>query len=160
MTSSTGTDPDKGHVLAGIGCLCLGLMFFAGQDAILKLLVGDFSVAQLLMMRSLTAAPLLAAYLLWRWGRWGFVTPRPGLHAVRCSCILVAFLCFYTAVSRVPLADVVALFGAAPLFITALAGPVLGEKVGPRRWAALVVGFLGVLFIMRPGTASFNSLIS
>lgn len=152
---SQAAEPES-RVLAGIGCLCLGLLFFSGQDAVIKLLSGDYSVLQILFMRSLAATPVLAVILFWR-HRWdGFKTRRGGLHAIRCACVLVAFTCFYSAVSRLPLADVVALFGAAPLFITALAGPVLGEKVGIRRWSAVGVGFVGVLVMLRPGSGVFD----
>ena len=149
---------DASQPLAGIVCLCLGLVFFSAHDAVIKSLTGDYSVLQLLMMRSLTATPILGLLLWWRHGIQGFATTRTGMHAIRCLCLLCAFMCFYAAVSRAPLADAVALFGAAPLFITALAGPVLGERVGIRRWSAVCVGFVGVLTMLRPGTAEFNPI--
>jgi drug/metabolite transporter (DMT)-like permease len=145
--------------IAGIACLCVGLMFFAVQDAVLKTLVDDYSVLQLLFMRSLASAPLLAAFLLWRHGIGGFATSRPLLHLVRCLLTVTAFTCFYLAVGAVALVDVVALFNAAPLFITAFAGPVLGERVGWRRWCAVAVGFVGVLVMLQPGSAGFNPVV-
>ena len=139
MPKNTSTESAEQNVLAGIAYLCIGLMFFSGQDAVIKFLAGDYSILQILFMRSLAATPVLALILYYRHGTDGFKTARAKLHAVRCVCILTAFICFYSAVSRLPLADVVAIFGAAPLFITALAGPVLGEQVGIRRWSAVGV---------------------
>ena len=144
------------RVLAGILSLCFGLMFFSFQDATFKFLSGEYSVLQLLTFRSITSAPLLAAFIYWRMGINGFRTDHSWLHAGRCTLLLLAFLSFYSALAVLPLADVVALFGAAPLFITALAGPVLGEKVGVRRASAIGVGFAGVLTMLRPGSALFD----
>lgn len=145
-----------GRPVAGIVSLTSGLAFFAVQDAIVKTLVSDYSVLQILAMRSLTAVPLLIAILSLTRGMQGFRTRHPRLHLLRAVFVLFAFLCYYIAVSRLPLVDVVALFSAAPLFITALARLVLGEAVGPRRWAAVAVGFIGVLIMLRPGTDVFD----
>jgi drug/metabolite transporter (DMT)-like permease len=133
-------------------------MFFSCQDAMIKLLAGDYSVLQILFMRSAAATPALAVFLYWRHGLEGFKTRRGGMHLMRCLCVLAAFICFYSAVTRLPLADVVALFTAAPLFITALAGPLLGETVGLRRWCAVAVGFVGVVIMLRPGSGLFEPL--
>jgi len=134
------------------------LVCFSCQDAVIKLLAGDYSILQLLLMRSLAATPVLALFLYCRHGWDGFRTSQGKLHAMRCVCILAAFICFYTAISRLPLADVAAIFGAAPLFITALAGPVLGEQVGARRWSAVGVGFIGVIVMLRPGSEVFEPM--
>ena len=142
--------------VAGIACLCAGLMFFAVQDAVIKTLIDDYSVLHLLLMRSIASAPLLGIFLYWRYGRSGFATTRPLLHLARACLTVFAFLSYYIAVSAIPLVSVVALFNAAPLFITALAGPVLGEHVGVRRWCAVAVGFVGVLVMLQPGSDVFE----
>ena len=64
-----------------------------------------------------------------------------------------AMICFFTAFALMPLADVVAISLSAPIFITALSVPLLAERVGPRRWAAVTVGFVGVLIMVRPSAA-------
>ena len=158
MSSPPSPQPTEQPVLAGIACLCAGLMFFSAQDAVIKFLAGDYSILQILFMRSLAATPVLALFLYFRHGRAGFKTSQGKLHAIRCLCVLTAFICFYSAVSRLPLADVVAIFGAAPLFITALAGPVLGEQVGLRRWSAVGVGFIGVIVMLKPGSGLFEPI--
>jgi drug/metabolite transporter (DMT)-like permease len=78
------------------------------------------------------------------------------LHVVRAILILSAIFLFFTGLRNLPLAEATAIVFAAPLFITAMSVPVLGEHVGPRRWAAVIVGFLGVLIIVRPGAAAFQ----
>ncbi len=104
----TGRAPERGDAstLTAIACLCTGLACFAGQDAIVKALVGSYPVTEILMLRSMTAASLLGLFIALRYGRQGFVTARWRLHAARATLILVTFLTFYTAVSAVPLAEV------------------------------------------------------
>ena len=68
----------------------------------------------------------------------------------------MALLSFFAGLRSLPLAEAIAVAFTAPLFVAVLSGPVLGEKVGPRRWGAVVVGFLGALVMVRPGTAAFR----
>ena len=81
---------------------------------------------------------------------------RLGLTLVRGALLLIATLSFFTAIRYIPLADAVAIGFVAPLFVVALSIPILGERVGPRRWAAVLVGFLGVMVIVRPGFAEVH----
>ena len=81
---------------------------------------------------------------------------RLGLTLLRGVLLLTATLCFFTAITHIPLADAVAIGFAAPLFVVALSIPILGEKVGARRWTAVVVGFIGVMIIVRPGFADVH----
>jgi len=80
-------------------------------------------------------------------------TAKPGLHLLRGVLIVIANMTYFVALAALPLASVTALFFVAPLFITVLSIPILGEKVGPRRIAAVVVGFCGVLVMIAPGAA-------
>ncbi|MEM7403801.1 MAG: DMT family transporter [Pseudomonadota bacterium] len=136
----------------GITFLCCGLLFFAVQDAIVKGLVDDYSVPQLLMMRSLVAAPLLAIMVFYSGGLAGFRSPQLTLHLIRAALVIIAFMSYYTAVAAIALVDVVALFSTAPLLITALAAWLLRERVGTRRWLAVGVGFVGVVVMLQPGS--------
>lgn len=109
-----------------------------------------------MFFRSVLAIMLLAA-IGWRVeGRRAFTTRRPGLHMLRGLLGVVSYTSYYMAFAVLPLAEAVALFFAAPLFLTALSVLVLGEQVGARRWSAVAVGFLGVLVILRPGAAVFE----
>ena len=77
-------------------------------------------------------------------------TTRPLGHLVRAAIGVAGMLCGFSALAYLPLTEFTAITFAAPLFITALSAPVLGEKVGPHRWAAVIVGFIGVLLMVRP----------
>jgi drug/metabolite transporter (DMT)-like permease len=94
-----------------------------------------------------------------------FATARPGIQVLRSALLLCATGIYFTALHYTDLATAAIIGFVSPFIITALAGVMLGEPVGPRRWAAVVVGFLGALFILRPGLgvvplASFLLLVS
>ncbi|MFT5172932.1 MAG: drug/metabolite transporter (DMT)-like permease [Gammaproteobacteria bacterium] len=155
--SKTLSDSGRSNqALAGIACLCIGVFFFSVQDAMVKQLLSTYSVLQILLVRAAVAGAALGGFILWRRGVAGLRTALPRLHALRCAFVFFAFTSFYTAVGLLPLADVVALFGAAPIIITALSRPVLGEQVDARRWCAVVVGFIGVVIMVKPGAEVFN----
>lgn len=125
-------------------------LFFALGDALVKALAQDFPITELILIRSLFCLLLLA--LLRR--RDQPVLPRGLFHPLLLARSLfevgvTAF--FFLALARLPLGDAVALLFTSPLLLTALAGPLLGERVGPARWMAVVVGFAGVLLVLRPG---------
>ncbi|PLX36161.1 MAG: EamA/RhaT family transporter [Hyphomicrobiales bacterium] len=81
---------------------------------------------------------------------------RLGLHILRGAFIAAATLFFFTAVKTLPIADAIAIFFVEPMILTMLSALFLGESVGPRRWAAVAVGFVGALFIIRPGAGVFG----
>jgi drug/metabolite transporter (DMT)-like permease len=80
-------------------------------------------------------------------------TSRPMGHVIRATVGISGMFCGFAALGMIPLSQFTAITFAAPLFITALSAPILGEKVGPHRWAAVIVGFLGVLIMVRPDAA-------
>ena len=140
----------------GILCLCAGLGLFSVQDLILKLLSGSYPLSQAMVFRSLTALPLL----LWLAARDGGLGTlfTPGTKAMigRGFVMFVAYAAYYLALPALPLASTVALYFSAPLFITILSVPMLGETVGWRRGLAVIAGFGGVLIILRPGAGLFE----
>jgi drug/metabolite transporter (DMT)-like permease len=81
---------------------------------------------------------------------------RPGFHAARAAFLVGSTACFFGAISFMPIADSLAIFFVQPLLITALSPLLLKEHVGPRRWAAVAIGFCGTLIIIRPGLQEFN----
>lgn len=94
---------------------------------------------------------MLTLVLVQMEGGWTILkTTRPGLHLVRALMIVVSNMTFFSAIAVLPLAETTALFFAAPLFITLLSIPFLGEKVGPMRMSAVLIGFIGVLIMQRP----------
>ena len=149
--------------LAGPGAARVGILWmlaatllFASQDAIVKYLSADYSVAQLVWARFTLA---LAAIALVTGSRLPgiLVTKRPGLQVLRGVLLLVMMGLFYAALGLIPLADATSILFLGPLIVAALSVPLLGEHVGPRRWAAVVVGFIGALIIVRPGQGSLEA---
>jgi drug/metabolite transporter (DMT)-like permease len=136
--------------------LCGGVMIFSGQDWIIKLLSGDYPVHQAIAIRGVVAVLILLAFIAWSGKLAGLRSKRMSLLIVRGLVLMLAYTTYYLAFPSMPLANVVALWFTVPLFVTALAGPFLGEKVGLRRWAAAIVGFIGVLIIVRPLADSFT----
>lgn len=136
------TDLPAGR-LAGIAAMLAATITFTGMDAVVKLLLAGHSLPQVLFFRALFGlVPLLP--LLMR-GGWGLAaTGRPWAHVLRSGAALAAVSCFFSAVHRLPLAQVTVIGFGAPLIITALSVPLLKEHVTLRRWAAVSLGFVGV----------------
>lgn len=126
------------------------MSLFSIQDALIKLLASNFSLFQILFVRSLVIVVPLLCILVSRHGTRALHTNRPGDHALRVSFNFFAFLSYYYAITRLPLAQTTAIALSAPLIMTALSGPLLGEHPGYRRKAVLVIGFIGVTLVVRP----------
>jgi len=142
-------------VVAGIACMVGGAAVFATMDALVKWLVATYPVIQVTAFRAAFALVLVVPVLL-AGGVGQLRTQRPWAHALRSVIGLIAIACFFQALDSLPLAQVTGIFFAAPLAMTALSVPLLKERVGPRRWAAVAVGFVGVLLIVRPDSAEMN----
>jgi len=142
--------------LGGIGLMLLGVFLFSINDAVGKWLVSTYSVGQLLLIRSATTLLLLCPFI-WRAGKAAFTgAPRPGLQILRIVFSTLDVAMFFWAVSHMPLADTITFYLAGPIYVTALSVLLLGERVGWRRWTAVLIGFTGVIIALRPSTASFT----
>ena len=141
---------------AGILFLIAGIAVFGVQDLILKLLSGTYPLHQAMVLRSLTAVPFLLILVQLNGGLATLITP--GLRGMigRGFVMFVAYTSYYLALAALPLATTVALYFAAPLFITLLSVVILHEKVGPLRWLAVGAGFVGVIIMVRPGSDLFD----
>jgi drug/metabolite transporter (DMT)-like permease len=139
------------NVRLGIGLVCCGVVLFAVGEAFVKVLVPKHDVPQIVWARYVFHAAVFFVLFPTAGIARQLRTTRPLLHVARSLLMLLATTLFFTALRYLPLADAVAINFAAPLLVTALSIPLLGEKVGWRRWCAIVVGFLGVLLIIRPG---------
>lgn len=126
------------------------MVMFAGINATAKYLTLSYPVIQVVWARYTFHVLLLAALLGPRLPR-VMKTGRPGLQLTRSCLLTVTTILFFNAISRIPLADASAIMYTAPLLVTALSMPLLGERVGPRRWFGVVAGFAGALVIIRPG---------
>ncbi|MCH2163242.1 MAG: DMT family transporter [Marinovum sp.] len=135
----------------------LGILFILGgviaisiNDMLVKMLAGEYPLHQIIFSRSLIGVLFSLVFVQMEGGFSILRTKTPGLHVVRGLLVIVANMTFYAAVAVMPLAQATALFFVAPLFITLLSIPILGEKVGPKRLGAVVVGFMGVVVMQQP----------
>ena len=142
--------------LTGIISLILGVMIFSVQDAILKAVSGDHAVTLAIMLRSLVGLPILLVMVAYANGLGALRSRNWKLLIARGIIMLTAYTTYYMAFPALPLAEAVALFFTSPIFVTILASLILREKVTPQAWAAVITGFIGVLIILRPGTALFE----
>lgn len=140
----------------GILFLAAGIAIFSLQDVILKWLSGDYPLHQAMVLRSLTAIPFFLVLLRLEGGFQSLFTSGTRAMLWRGLIMFVAYFAYYLALPALPLATTVALYFSAPLFITILSVAMLGESVGPRRWAALAAGFGGVVIMVRPGSDLFD----
>ncbi len=131
---------------------------FALNDVLGKWLVATYSVGQLLVLRSAAALVVLAPIL---WTRRVRLWPleRPWIQLARVLAASVEVYCFYYAVITLPLADAMTYWLAAPIYIAAASPWLLGERVGPWRWGAIVAGFVGVLIALRPGAGEMSMAV-
>ena len=159
MTPASTTFATASDSRMGILMMLLGMSLFTVNDALGKWLVAEYPVAMLLAIRSLFGAAVLAPMILREGVRKVFAVERLPLHLLRVGCVTGEVACFYWAVRYLPLANVMTIYMAAPLIVTALSVPLLGEKVGWRRWAAVLVGFLGVVIVLNP-TGDFDPVPS
>ncbi len=136
-----------------IALAAAGAFLFVVQDSTIKWLSSSLGIIQILFLRNLIAMGLLSGGAALTGRPIALKTANKGLMLVRTLIGVVGWYCFFAGLKHLPLATVMALFFSFPIFLTALSVPLLGESVGPRRWAAVLVGFCGVLLITRPGAA-------
>lgn len=137
----------------GILLMLLGMFMFSLNDAIGKWLVATYSVGQVLLIRSAVALAVLGP-VLWRFGLPRLLSvERPRMQAARVAFSTGEVVCFYWAVTYLPLADVMTFWMAAPICVAVSAPLLLGERVGPWRWGAIAAGFVGVLIALEPFAA-------
>ncbi|MDJ0942946.1 MAG: DMT family transporter [Kiloniellales bacterium] len=144
------------ETLEGIGLIALAMALLSAMDAVVKWLSADYSTIQLMFFRSVFAFLPLAPLVLRSGWAGALHTRRLGSHALRSVFGLSALGCFFWSLALLPLADATAITFAAPLFVTALSQPLLGEVVRARRWTAVGVGFIGVLVMVQPGVGVFQ----
>ncbi len=142
---------------SGIVSMLLAVFLYAVLNALAKHLAADYPLAEVTFFRNAFAL-LPATAMLARAGGWRSLrTEHLGGHFWRAAIGLTSMVLLFLSYHLMPMADAVALSFSAPLFLTALSVPVLGERVGPYRWGAVAVGFAGVLVIVQPGSAMLNT---
>jgi len=145
--------PDETPPLA-IVLIIAGMVLITVNDSTIKALGGDYPLHQMVFIRSIIGILISLAILQFEGGFAALRTATPGLHLLRGLFVVISNLLFFAALATMPLADAVALFFIAPLMITLMSALFLGERVGPHRLGAILVGFAGVLVMMRPGSGS------
>ncbi len=139
------------NIPRGIAFTLLSIAFFVALDSAAKVMTQTHPPLQVAWGRYVFSVVLLPLLIRPRDVIPALATRRPDLQAAR-SVLLVSATClFFLALSHIPLADAIAIGFAAPFITSMLAIPVLREKVGPRRWLAIVAGFVGVMIVLRPG---------
>ncbi len=138
------------RVMLGIGLSVAAYALFSLHDASIKWLVAVLPVWQVLLCRSAAIVAFCLAVGRGRLLARAIATPLKGALALRGAITLAAWLCYYTAARRTPLAQLVTLYFSAPILVTVMSAPLLGERVGRGRWIAVAVGFAGVLVAADP----------
>ncbi|WP_425419670.1 DMT family transporter [Oricola indica] len=156
MQQEAGKSRDR--TIAGIAMMCAGVACLSANDALAKFLLADYSPLQILFLRNVIALPFAIALTVRMGGTGALRSRKPAAHFLRGFLWIVATIMFFTSFIRLDLAEATALIFVAPLFITAMSALFLRERVGPRRWLAVCAGFLGVLIVIRPGTAAFQTV--
>lgn len=150
-SGSRGTDPMRAILLVVLGVACLSC-----SDATAKYLGRTLPPAEIAWMRYVVFTALVMPLAL-RGGSLSVLkTTRPGLQVVRGLGMLGSALFFIMAMQHLPLAEAAAISFVSPVFVTVLSILLLAEKVGVRRWAALLVGLAGVIIVIRPGADGFQ----
>ncbi len=138
-------------VLRAVFYMCLAAMLFPLLNASVKYLGQRYPMPELFWVRYAGHVSYCLIAFLPRYGRTLFATRRPGVQLMRSLLLFGASACYFLALRTIDLSTASAITFVGPIIVTALSVPMLGERVGPRRWTAVMVGFLGALIIIRPG---------
>lgn len=145
-----------GSSAAGIAFVAAGVFCLTVNDALVKHVAAIYPVTEVVFMRMLFALPPIMVMAFMLAGPRALLTTRPMFHLVRGLLSAAAVFSFYLALTLLPLAEATAIAFSAPLFVTLLAIPLLGERPGIKQWIVTLTGFVGILLIVRPGTAAFT----
>lgn len=143
----------RSPALTGILFAIGGTLIFSVNDVSIKFLSGGYALHQVILIRAIVAMAFILAVIHWSDRGWSQMrTQRPTAHLLRVAIVMLSNVTYFTGLAVMDLADAVAVAYVSPIVITLLSILVLGEKVGPRRWAAVIVGMVGVLVMLRPGS--------
>jgi drug/metabolite transporter (DMT)-like permease len=147
----------------GLTNLPLGVSVALGEitmmvvvSALVKLVSDDIATTTILLFRYALCLPLLLATAVWQRGRSAFSISRPRTLSLRIATGLISLACFYAALDLMPLSLVTVLFQTLTLFVTLLAPMMLGERVGWRRWSAVIAGFGGTMLLLNPAAGGWT----
>ena len=144
------------HFGKALGYVMFGVIAGLGLDICAKKLLEDYSIGQFVFLRSVFGISFFLIAARWYGGLGLLKTKRWQWHGLRTILATGAMFGFFFGLSRMPLVDTLTIVFVAPLIVTALSVPFLGEQVGWRRWVAVVSGFIGVIIVLRPGEGMFT----
>lgn len=141
------------RTLTGILLAITGTIIFSVNDVAIKFLSGGYALHQVILIRALIGMAFLMCFIaVTGQGLRSLRSRRPGAQLFRVAIVMVSNVAFFLGLAAMPIADASAVAYVSPLAITFLSVVILGESVGWRRWAAVVVGLVGVIIMLRPGT--------
>ncbi len=144
--------PFIGALWASIAAIC-----FSAVDVIIKFLSGDYPLYQITFLRTLVALVFILVLIVPLTGSYADLRTRHlKTQILRGGLVVTANFLFFLGLAALPLAETVAIFFVSPMLIAVFSVIFLGDTVGPRRWAAIAVGLIGVLIVLRPGTSAFQ----
>ncbi len=144
-------DSHHRRTLRGIALLMSAVFMFSTMDTLAKYMLRSYPISALMWARYMVHLVVMLAWLGPRMGTKLFHTSHPWLQILRGLLLVGSTTFFYFALRYLPLAEAAAITFVGPVLTALLSGPMLGDKVSPRQWAAVTLGFVGVLIIMRPG---------
>ncbi|MBI9050543.1 MAG: DMT family transporter [Anaerolineaceae bacterium] len=142
--------------IKGISFLLLALLIMSLQGIIVKEIGGDYPILEIVIFRSFIALPVSLLIFRMEGNRGLPKTKRVGLHSMRGLFLFLSYTTAFMGIAALPLADFSAIRNSGPLMITFLSVIFLAEKVDYKKWIVLIIGFVGVLLIVQPGSATFN----
>lgn len=150
----TNLDADRvGFAVAVMVFTCLTLSI---ADAIIKVTISNMPLSQFILLRSCVTLPLLVAVIRWRFPQASLRPTQPGWATLRSGLLLASLLLYYASLPRLDLSIAAAVYYTIPLFITLFAAFWIKEPVGRKGWTGLVMGFAGVLLMLRPDAGAIN----
>jgi drug/metabolite transporter (DMT)-like permease len=156
MSNSSSSILRPQNIPLGIGLMVFAVFLFSVNDVVGKWLAGTYAAPQILLVRNFAAIVVLVPILGSIGWRSLVAVDRPWLQAFRAAIGAIEVAFFYWAVSYLPLADAMTFYLAAPIYVTVMAALFLGERVGWRRWTAVLAGFGGVVIALGPSASAFG----
>ena len=139
--------------------MALAMLFFAVHDAFGKHVTGVASIPQMLAIESAVALAVVAPWLARQGLSAVLSVEKPWLHGLRVVLVIGDMACLYAALRSATLGDVITLYQVAPALTVIMAAVLLGERAGPLGWTSIVIGFAGVLLIVKPGDVEISAAI-
>jgi len=153
MTTAT---VQRNNIIGALYALA-AMVCFSFNDMGIKFLSDDYALHQVVLLRTCVGVTVFLTIIMPLNGGLSVMrTRRLGAHLMRGCFVVFANMCLFLGLAALPIADAIAIFFVSPMIISLLSVVFLKERVGPRRWAAIVVGFIGVLVIVKPGTTAFQ----